>query len=35
MDADPFVLLAQRLDSLPNGYAAPDDGVGLRILQRL
>jgi len=35
MDADPYVLLAQRLDSLPNGYPATEDGVELRILQRL
>lgn len=35
MQTDPYRLLAQRLDSLPNGYPPSPDGVELRILERL
>jgi len=35
MKVDPYRLLAQRLDSLPNGFPATEDGVELRLLAHL
>lgn len=35
MPRNPYQLLAQRLDSLPNGYPPSPDGLELRILERL
>ena len=35
MQNDPYRLLAQRLDSLPNGYPPSPDGLELKILERL
>lgn len=35
MQRDPYQLLAQRLDSLPNGYPPTADGLELRLLAKL
>jgi len=35
MDNNPYHRLAQRLDSLPNGFPAADDGSEVRLLARL
>jgi len=35
MDKDPYTRLAQRLDSLPNGFPATEDGSELRLLASL
>ncbi len=35
MDANPYKTLAQRLDSLPNGFPPTDDGSELRLLANL
>ena len=35
MESNPYRRLAQRLDSLPNGFPATDDGSELRLLARL
>jgi electron transport complex protein RnfB len=35
MNSHPYRLLAERLDALPNGFPATEDGVELRLLARL
>jgi len=35
MNGDPYRLLAQRLDALPNGFPPSEDGIELRILAHL
>ncbi len=35
MNRDPYLLLAQRLDSLPNGFPPTDDGSELRLLAHI
>ncbi|MFC1922916.1 ATP-binding protein [Chloroflexota bacterium] len=35
MQTDPYRLLAQRLDSLPNGYPPSPDGLEIKLLERL
>ena len=35
MKDDPFKLLAERLDALPNGFPPTDDGVELRLLAKI
>ena len=35
MDMTNYKLLAERLDALPNGYPATDDGAELRVLAKL
>ena len=35
MTEDPYRLLQQRLDELPNGFPPADDGSDLRLLARL
>ncbi len=35
MHMDPYKLLAEHLDALPNGYPATSDGVELKILRKL
>lgn len=35
MPPNPFLLLAQRLDSLPNGYPPSPDGLEIKLLERL
>jgi electron transport complex protein RnfB len=35
MDTDPYQLLAQRLDSLPNGFPPTEEGLELRLLSSL
>ena len=35
MTQNPYEILAERLDSLPNGYPSTPDGAELRILEYL
>lgn len=35
MDKDPYKNLAERLDAIPNGFPATDDGIELKILGKL
>lgn len=35
MTTDPYKRLAEHLDALPNGYPATEDGIELRLLQKL
>ncbi len=32
---DPYLQLAKRLDELPNGFPSTEDGVELRLLEKL